>query len=63
MDIFSVKCPYNKKIGDISINVDGISSDLLAVDVRQALYHFGELTGEITNDELLGNIFSKFLFS
>ena len=39
---------------------DGISSDLLAVDVRQALYHFGELTGEITNDELLGNIFSKF---
>ena len=39
---------------------DGISSDLLAVDVRQALYHFGELTGEITNDELLGNLFSKF---
>jgi len=39
---------------------NGISSDLLAVDVRQALYHFGELTGEITNDELLGNIFSKF---
>ena len=39
---------------------DGISSDLLSVDVRQALYHFGELTGEITNDELLGNIFSKF---
>ncbi|MCH1547392.1 MAG: tRNA uridine-5-carboxymethylaminomethyl(34) synthesis GTPase MnmE [Flavobacteriaceae bacterium] len=39
---------------------NGVSTDLLAVDVRQALYHFGELTGEITNDELLGNIFSKF---
>ena len=42
---------------------DGISSDLLAVDVRQALYHFGEVAGEITNDELLGNIFSKFCIS
>ena len=37
-----------------------ISSDLLAIDIRQALHHLGEITGEITNDELLGNIFSKF---
>jgi tRNA modification GTPase len=37
-----------------------LSGDLLAIDIRQALYHFGEITGEITNDELLGNIFSKF---
>ena len=39
---------------------DHLSSDLLAIDLRQALYHLGEITGEVTNDELLGNIFSKF---
>lgn len=37
-----------------------ISSDLLAIDIRQALYHLGEITGEITNDDLLGNIFANF---
>lgn len=39
---------------------NGISSDLLAIDIRQALYHFGEITGEITTDDLLGNIFANF---
>jgi len=38
----------------------GISSDLMAIDIREALYHFGEITGEVTNDELLGNIFANF---
>ena len=38
----------------------GISGDLLAVDIREALYHFGLITGQVTNDELLGNIFSNF---
>ncbi|MDN3666906.1 tRNA uridine-5-carboxymethylaminomethyl(34) synthesis GTPase MnmE [Algibacter miyuki] len=38
----------------------GISGDLLAIDIRQALYFFGEITGEITNDDLLGNIFANF---
>lgn len=38
----------------------GITGDLLAMDIREALYHFGEITGEITNDELLGNIFANF---
>ena len=37
-----------------------ISSDLLAIDIRQALYHLGEITGEITTDDLLGNIFANF---
>ncbi|RXJ45603.1 tRNA uridine-5-carboxymethylaminomethyl(34) synthesis GTPase MnmE [Gelidibacter gilvus] len=37
-----------------------LSGDLLAIDIRQALYHFGEITGEITNDDLLGNIFANF---
>ncbi|GMN12058.1 tRNA uridine-5-carboxymethylaminomethyl(34) synthesis GTPase MnmE [Croceitalea sp. MTPC9] len=39
---------------------DGISGDLLAIDTRQALFHLGEITGEITSDDLLGNIFANF---
>ncbi len=35
-------------------------SDLVAIDIRRALFHLGEITGEITTDDLLGNIFSKF---
>lgn len=38
----------------------GISSDLIALDIREALHYFGEITGEVTNDELLGNIFANF---
>lgn len=38
----------------------GLSGDLLAIDIRQALFHFGEITGEITTDDLLGNIFANF---
>ena len=37
-----------------------LSSDLLAIDIRETLYHFGLITGEVTNDELLGNIFANF---
>lgn len=37
-----------------------IPGDLLAIDIRQALYHFGEITGEISSDDLLGNIFANF---
>ena len=38
----------------------GLSGDLLAEDIRSALKSLGEITGEVTNDEVLGNIFSKF---
>lgn len=38
----------------------GLSSDLLASDIRDALFHLGTITGEITTDEILGNIFGKF---
>jgi tRNA modification GTPase len=37
-----------------------ITHELLAQDIRQALFHLGEITGEITTEDLLGNIFSKF---
>ncbi len=38
----------------------GISGDLLSSDLRQALHYLGTITGEITTDELLGNIFGRF---
>ncbi|WP_420601462.1 tRNA uridine-5-carboxymethylaminomethyl(34) synthesis GTPase MnmE [Flagellimonas sp.] len=38
----------------------GLSGDLMAIDIRQALYHLGEITGSVTTDDLLGNIFSNF---
>ena len=37
-----------------------LSSDLMALDIREALYQFGLITGQVTNDELLGNIFANF---
>ncbi len=39
---------------------DGVTSDFVAMDIRQALHHLGEITGEISTDDLLGNIFSNF---
>jgi len=38
----------------------GLPSDLIAQDIRQVLHYLGEITGEVTTDEILGNIFSKF---
>lgn len=38
----------------------GLPTDLIATDIRSALHHLGEITGEITTDEILGNIFGKF---
>lgn len=39
---------------------NNLPSDLLAQDIRQVLHYLGEITGEITNDEVLGNIFKNF---
>ena len=38
----------------------GIPGDLLAIDIRRGIAEIGSITGEITTDDLLGNIFSKF---
>lgn len=37
-----------------------ITSDFLAMDIRQSLYHLGEITGQVSVEDLLENIFSKF---
>lgn len=45
----------------VQLGMDGgISGDLLAIDLKDALYHLGEITGQVSNDELLGNIFANF---
>ena len=42
-------------------NIDNpVTSDFLATDIKQALYYLGEITGQVTTDDLLETIFSKF---
>ena len=38
----------------------GLTGDFLAANIRQSLFHLGSITGEVTTDTLLGNIFGKF---
>ena len=48
-------------INDVQVGMDGnIPSDLLALDIRRALHFLGEITGEITTEDQLDYIFSKF---
>lgn len=42
------------------LHIATLPPDLIAQDLREALYHLGEIVGEITTDETLGNIFRKF---
>ncbi len=42
------------------LKVATLPPDLIAQDLREALYHLGEIVGEISTDEVLGNIFRKF---
>lgn len=37
-----------------------VPTDLISIDIRETLHHLGTITGEITNNEVLGNIFGKF---
>ncbi len=42
------------------LHIATLPPDLIAQDLREALYHLGEIVGEITTDETLGNIFRNF---
>jgi len=49
------------EINNVQKGIDSnISSDLITIDIRQALHHLGEITGKVTTEDLLGNIFSNF---
>ena len=39
---------------------NNLPGDLLALDIRRCLHYLGEITGEVTNDDQLDYIFSKF---
>jgi len=47
-------------IGVLNALKSGLTGDLIAQDLRHALHHLGEITGQISNDDLLKNIFGKF---
>ena len=50
-----------ESIKNVKVNIENKSNtDLLALDIKYALDNLGQITGEVTNDEILGNIFSKF---
>ena len=50
-----------KSLDDIRIGMDNnLPGDLLASDIRRCLYFLGEITGEVTNEDMLDYIFSKF---
>ncbi|RPE00792.1 tRNA uridine-5-carboxymethylaminomethyl(34) synthesis GTPase MnmE [Aureibaculum marinum] len=49
------------EINNVQSGIDNnISSDLIAIDIRQALHYLGEITGKVTTEDLLGNIFANF---
>jgi tRNA modification GTPase len=50
-----------QSLSDIKTGLDNqIASDLVALDIRRCLHYLGEITGEITNEDQLDYIFSKF---
>ncbi len=50
-----------KSLLDIRAGLDNkLPGDLLALDIRRCLHYLGEITGEVTNDDMLDYIFSKF---
>ncbi|WP_117885360.1 tRNA uridine-5-carboxymethylaminomethyl(34) synthesis GTPase MnmE [Aureibaculum luteum] len=58
---FSVLNKALIEIKNVQFGIDNnISSDLIAIDIRQALLYLGEITGAVTNEDLLGNIFANF---
>ena len=51
----------SESLGRVISGLDNkIPEDLIAIDIRQAIHYLGEITGEITTDEILGNIFKNF---
>lgn len=67
-DIIISNARHYNSLKDANLSLDsvlnamqiGMPGDLLAIDIRAALHSLGEITGEITTDDLLGNIFGKF---
>jgi tRNA modification GTPase len=51
----------SESLGRVIAGLDEqLPEDLIAMDIRQAIHYLGEITGQITSDEILGNIFRNF---
>lgn len=67
-DVIITSARHYASLSDANTSLDnvlsamqsGVPGDLLAIDIRAALHSLGEITGQITTDDLLGHIFSKF---
>lgn len=58
---YEAMCKILESLQPVREGLDnGTAGDLLMVDIRQALYYIGLLTGEVSTDEVLGTIFSRF---
>ncbi len=49
-----------RSLDAVLLGMNHLSTDLIALELKTALYHLAEITGEVYTDDLLGNIFSKF---
>ena len=56
----ALELTYNELIKVEKGLSENIPGDLIAMDIRQVLYYIGTITGDISSDELLGNIFANF---
>lgn len=51
----------NEALNEVKTGIENQNTgDLVALDIKRALEYLGQISGEVTNDEILGNIFSKF---
>jgi tRNA modification GTPase len=58
---FDALAKAHESIERVQLGLDNlISRDFLAQDIRECLFYLGEITGEISNDEILGHIFKNF---
>lgn len=55
--LINAKTAINRVIEGLDSDISG---DFLSQDIRECMHYLGEITGQISNDEILGNIFSKF---
>lgn len=55
--LFQTQTSLQKTLDGLEMNITG---DFIAMDIRQAMFYLGSITGDISTDDLLGNIFSKF---
>lgn len=54
-------CNAGNALNDVIKGIENnLNTELIAFDVRSAVQHLGELTGEVTNDDILGSIFTRF---